>query len=236
MKKLLVYIGIVPLFVNSIANMELSNVKIHNAKEARESGFFTEHSDCGPSNLSYIVASNDKAVQIDDETVYNIGSISNSTLVVIPDDNGQKPSDLTEEKLYSILKSRTQNYFSNDQNLINNPNGSNQERSYGWFAPPFAWGPTSKSSVYTIGNINVKTGYKFNVTEGTNQFAYGAGRGYTREIRNGNEVIVAKWYGIGTARGASAASRRNIPWGNVAGYRAFHGKSLAPHFAIREWQ
>lgn len=223
MKKLLVYIGIVPLFVNSIANMELSNVKIHNAKEARESGLFTEHSDCGPSNLSYIVASNDKAVQIDDETVYNIGSISNSTL-------------LTEEKLYSILKSRTQNYFSNDQNLINNPNGSNQERSYGWFAPPFAWGPTSKSSVYTIGNINVKTGYKFNVTEGTNQFAYGAGRGYTREIRNGNEVIVAKWYGIGTARGASAASRRNIPWGNVAGYRAFHGKSLAPHFAIREWQ
>lgn len=223
MKKLLVYIGIVPLFVNSIANMELSNVKIHNAKEACESGFFTEHSDCGTSNLSYIVASNDKAVQIDDETVYNIGSISNSTL-------------LTEEKLYSILKSRTQNYFSNDQNLINNPNGSNQERSYGWFAPPFAWGPTSKSSVYTIGNINVKTGYKFNVTEGTNQFAYGAGRGYTREIRNGNEVIVAKWYGIGTARGASAASRRNIPWGNVAGYRAFHGKSLAPHFAIREWQ
>lgn len=90
--------------------------------------------------------------------------------------------------------------------------------------------------MYTIGNINVKTGYKFNVTEGTNQFAYGAGRGYTREIRNGNEVIVAKWYGIGTARGASAASRRNIPWGNVAGYRAFHGKSLAPHFAIREWQ
>lgn len=223
MKKLLVYIGIVPLFVNSIANMELSNVKIHNAKEARESGFFTEYSDCGTSNLSYIVASNDKAVQIDDETVYNIGSISNSTL-------------LTEEKLYSILKSRTQNYFSNDQNLINNPNGSNQERSYGWFAFPFAWGPTSKSSVYTIGNINVKTGYKFNVTEGTNQFAYGAGRGYTREIRNGNEVIVAKWYGIGTARGASAASRRNIPWGNVAGYRAFHGKSLAPHFAIREWQ
>lgn len=71
----------------------------------------------------------------------------------------------------------------------------------------------------TIGNINVKTGYKFNVTEGTNQFAYGAGRGYTREIRNGNEVIVAKWYGIGTARGASAASRRNTPWGNVAGYR-----------------
>ena len=102
--------------------------------------------------------------------------------------------------------------------------------------PPFAWGPTSKSSVYTIGNINVRTGYKFNVTERTNQFAYGAGRGYTREIRNGNEVIVAKWYGIGTARGASAASRRNIPWGNVAGYRAFHGKSLAPHFAIREWQ
>jgi hypothetical protein len=223
MKKLLVYIGIVPLFVNSIANMELSNVKIHNVKEARESGLFTEQSDCGTSNLSYVVASNDKAVQIDDETVYNIGSISNSTL-------------LTEEKLYSILKSRTQNYFSNDQNLINNPNGSNQERSYGWFAPPFAWGPTSKSSVYTIGNINVKTGYKFNVTEGTNQFAYGAGRGYTREIRNGNEVIVAKWYGIGTARGASAASRRNIPWGNVAGYRAFHGKSLAPHFAIREWQ
>lgn len=223
MKKLLVYIGIVPLFVNSIANMELSNVKIHNAKEARESGLFTEQSDCGTSNLSYVVASNDKAVQIDDKTVYNIGSISNSTL-------------LTEEKLYSILKSRTQNYFSNDQNLINNPNGSNQERSYGWFAPPFAWGPTSKSSVYTIGNINVKTGYKFNVTEGTNQFAYGAGRGYTREIRNGNEVIVAKWYGIGTARGASAASRRNIPWGNVAGYRAFHGKSLAPHFAIREWQ
>lgn len=114
MKKLLVYIGIVPLFVNSIANMELSNVKIHNAKEARESGLFTEHSDCGPSNLSYIVASNDKAVQIDDETVYNIGSISNSTLVVIPDDNGQKPSDLTEEKLCSILKSRTQNHFSND--------------------------------------------------------------------------------------------------------------------------
>ena len=223
MKKLLVYIGIVPLFVNSIANMELSNVKIHNVKEARESGLFTEQSDCGTSNLSYVVASNDKAVQIDDETVYNIGSISNSTL-------------LTEEKLYSILKSRTQNYFSNDQNLINNPNGSNQERSYGWFAPPFAWGPTSKSSVYTIGNINVKTGYKFNMTEGTNQFAYGAGRGYTREIRNGNEVIVAKWYGIGTARGASAASRRNIPWGNVAGYRAFHGKSLAPHFAIREWQ
>lgn len=223
MKKLLVYIGIVPLFVNSIANMELSNVKIHNVKEARESGLFTEQSDCGTSNLSYVVASNDKAVQIDDETVYNIGSISNSTL-------------LTEEKLYSILKSRTQNYFSNDQNLINNPNGSNQERSYGWFAPPFAWGPTSKSSVYTIGNINVKTGYKFNVTEGTNQFAYGAGRGSTREIRNGNEVIVAKWYGIGTARGASAASRRNIPWGNVAGYRAFHGKSLAPHFAIREWQ
>ena len=223
MKKLLVYIGIVPLFVNSIANMELSNVKIHTAKEARESGLFTEQSDCGTSNLSYVVASNDKAVQIDDKTVYNIGSISNSTL-------------LTEEKLYSILKSRTQNYFSNDQNLINNPNGSNQERSYGWFAPPFAWGPTSKSSVYTIGNINVKTGYKFNVTEGTNQFAYGAGRGYTREIKNGNEVIVGKWYGIGTARGASAASRRNIPWGNVAGYRAFHGKSLAPHFAIREWQ
>ena len=42
MKKLLVYIGIVPLFVNSIANMELSNVKIHNVKEARESGLFTE--------------------------------------------------------------------------------------------------------------------------------------------------------------------------------------------------
>ena len=46
MKKLLIYIGIVPLFVNSIANMELSNVKIYNAKEARESGLFTEQQIC----------------------------------------------------------------------------------------------------------------------------------------------------------------------------------------------
>ena len=64
MKKLLVYIGIVPLFVNSIANMELSNVKIHNVKEARESGLFTEQSDCGTSNLSYVVASTIKLCKL----------------------------------------------------------------------------------------------------------------------------------------------------------------------------
>jgi hypothetical protein len=111
MKKLLVYIGIVPLFVNSIANMELSNVKIHNAKEARESGLFTEHSDCGPSNLSYIVASNDKAVQIDDETVYNIGSISNSTLVVILNDNGQNPLILLKKTMFNIKVTDAKSFF-----------------------------------------------------------------------------------------------------------------------------
>lgn len=196
----------------------------------------------GPlSDHDYVVVNPAAATQVGDEVFFPTGEISDETLVIVPNDNGQLPFGLAPEQIAALhAELEPGEALTIDAHVAMEagapPQATLAAIGSGYSAVASAWGPISQSTTALIMGPGGRTYYAFDVAPGTSQVNSGNARGYYRGYNGGQFWVWQGWYLQGTASSNSVGGASNgTPWYNVSAFPAFQGQCATTQACYGKW-
>ena len=193
-----------------------------------------------------------RSVEAREGTFYPTGNIDKDTLVVIRDADGSLPGGISIAELEELLEAEAKGDYAaiEERGFVvadGDTTAANEEPAAplaaGGVVPlagstyaalPYTWTSAYSGVNIWATNSNVRAGYSFDVTYGTNQVATAQGKGYYVGY-NGSEMGTwVKWYGLGVATSGSPAGA-TVPWGYILATTQFKAYSSSVHMATGSW-
>ena len=169
----------------------------------------------------------------DGSTFYPTGQLPPGTLLVIPDESGALPGDMSLSEIKASAASAQANGgHAMARSTSSGPNTTSvapmsalcpdvsYSALYNTWSAPNSW-----SCGYIGTNWTVQAPYWFVVGVGTNQYAAGQGLGFYQGYNGTTFGVWSAWYFLGTADGNTPGGL-SVPWGYVAATPQFKAESL----------
>ncbi len=185
----------------------------------------------------YVIVNPGSAEQVGDSTFYPTGPISDDTLVVIPDAQGNLPGGLTKATLKSaVAQLHSQGTVTSSLGVdvagaatsaapsATTPSAQPDAVAAGTY---YSWSATSAgySRSYVGGTIigadwSATARYNFDAADGFTGFAVGLGKGHYRGYNGSTFGTWTTYYGVGNSDGPGAF----VPWGEVLDNEGFEAQ------------
>lgn len=172
----------------------------------------------------YIIVGPGDAQSEKEGTFYPTGPISDDTLVVIADEDGSLPGDITEDQLQQLVAQKRQGQLTKSTAEATSVESAVTPLTtyYSWSATSTGWSGAYQGGSLIGWNDSATATYWFKTASGYGQTAAGNGLGYYRGYNGTTMGTWAKYYGLGNAT-STGHTKNGIPWGNVAAVKKFKG-------------
>ena len=170
----------------------------------------------------YIVVGPSDAQVAGDATFYPTGPISDDTLVVIKDSDGNLPGGLTTSDLQTLVQQKRAGTLTTSADETTAPSSvvTPLTTYYSWSATSFQWSGSYAGGSLIGWDDSATATYYFRTKDATSETAAGDGIGYYRGYNGSTFGTWSSWYALGNA-GTSGHTKAGIPWGNVAAVKKF---------------